>query len=247
VLLALLATAAPARAATYVAMGDSYATGVGTGTYYPDSGECLRGPLAYPLLVASRLGAQLDFTACSGAEIADLLEQQLGALSDASGYVSVSIGGNDAGFGSVITRCALPLPLICGRAIAAARAYIRWVLPGRLETVYAAIRDHAPAARVAVVGYPRAFNGEDCDAATFFSPSEEAGLNRTANLLARTERATAAAYGFAFVDPRHAFSGHAVCDPEAWLNGLSSPIVESYHPNAAGHRAYAHLLYRAFR
>jgi lysophospholipase L1-like esterase len=227
-------------------LGDSYATGVGTGTYYPDSGECLRGPLAYPILVASRLGAQLEFPACSGARITDVLEHQLGALSEANGYVSVSIGGNDAGFGSVITRCALPLPLICERAIAGARTYIRRVLPGRLEAVYEAILDRAPAARVAVVGYPRAFNGEDCEAATFYSPTEEAGLNRTANLLARTERATAEAYGFAFVDPRHAFSGHAICDPEPWLKGLSSPIVDSFHPNAAGHRAYKRLVLKAF-
>jgi hypothetical protein len=228
-------------------MGDSYASGVGTGSYYPDSGACLRGPLAYPVLAASRLGAQLEFTACSGARIDDLLEQQLGLLSGASGYVSVSIGGNDAGFGSVMTRCALPIPLICERAIAAARAYIRRVLPGRLETVYTAILDRAPEARVAAVGYPRMFNDEDCDAATFFTRGEESGLNRTANLFARTERATAEAYGFAFVDPRHAFSAHAICDEDEWLNGLSSPIVESFHPNVLGHRTYARLLVRAFR
>jgi len=227
-------------------MGDSYAAGVGTGAYYSEGGDCLRGPLAYPVLVASRLGAQLDFTACSGARITDLLALQLGALTGASGYVSVSIGGNDAGFGSVITRCALPLPLICGPAIAGARAYIRRELPGRLEAVYAAILDRAPGARVAVVGYPRAFNGEDCDAATFFSPSEEAGLNRTANLLARTERATAEAYEFAFVDPRHAFSGHEICDSDPWLNGLSTPLVESYHPNQEGYRAYKRLVLKAF-
>jgi hypothetical protein len=48
------------------------------------------------------------------------------------------------------------------------------------------------------------------------------------------------------VDPRHAFSGHAICEQDAWLNGLSSPIIESYHPNAAGHLAYKRLLVKAF-
>jgi lysophospholipase L1-like esterase len=244
---ALLGTAAPARASSYAALGDSYATGVGTGSYFPESGECLRGPLAYPVLAASRLGAELEFSACSGARTADLLSGQLGGLNEATGYVSVSIGGNDAGFASVIGRCALPLGLICEPAIARARRFIRRTLPGRLDTVYAVIRERAPAARVAVVGYPRAFDGTDCDPATFFSPVEEAELNRAANLLARTEREQARAFGFAFVDPRHAFGEHELCAPDPWLNGLSTPLVESFHPNAEGHRAYARLLLREFR
>jgi hypothetical protein len=104
----------------------------------------------------------------------------------------------------------------------------------------------APAARIAVVGYPRLFDGEDCDPATFFSSEEQADLNRAANLLDRTVGIEAEAFGFAFVDPRHAFAGHALCDPDPWLNGLSTPLVESFHPNAAGHRAYKRLLVRAF-
>ena len=32
-----------------------------------------------------------------------------------------------------------------------------------------------------------------------------------------------------------AFVGHAVCDDVEWLNGLSNPVGESYHPNVAGH------------
>ena len=31
------------------------------------------------------------------------------------------------------------------------------------------------------------------------------------------------------------FVGHAVCDTTEWLNGLSSPTSESYHPNRTGH------------
>ena len=40
--------------------------------------------------------------------------------------------------------------------------------------------------------------------------------------------------GFAFVNPVSAFVGHAVCDRTEWINGLSSPISESYHPNRSG-------------
>ncbi len=43
------------------------------------------------------------------------------------------------------------------------------------------------------------------------------------------------------------FVGHAVCDSPEWLNGLSSPITDSYHPNVAGHRdGYAVVTKPAF-
>ena len=86
-----------------------------------------------------------------------------------------------------------------------------------------------------VVGYPRIFNGEDCNLLTWFSPTEESRLNATADLINSTTAARAAAAGFAFANPTSRFVGHAVCDSPEWLNGLSNPIVESYHPNRTGH------------
>jgi hypothetical protein len=161
--------------------------------------------------------------------------------------VTLTIGGNDAGFGRVIASCALPTPWSCRGGIAAAGDFIRETLPAQLAELLATIAGRAPGARIAVVGYPRAFDGEDCDPATFFSPAEEAMLDRTANLLARTERGIALAQGSRFVDPRRAFDGHGICDPIEWLNGLSYPTIESYHPNPAGQRAYARLVLAVLR
>ena len=96
-----------------------------------------------------------------------------------------------------------------------------------------------------VLSYPRLFMGEDCDAATFFSSDEEARLNRTANMLRKRLRAAATRAGtnFVFKDAIPPFIGHAVCDSVEWLNGLESPVGESYHPNRAGHaRGYAPLV-----
>ena len=36
-------------------------------------------------------------------------------------------------------------------------------------------------------------------------------------------------------DPTGRFVGHAVCDDDEWINGLSNPISESYHPKVVGH------------
>ena len=115
-------------------------------------------------------------------------------------------------------------------------------MPGRLDTLYNNIRSRAPSAGVVVVGYPRLFNGEDCNAGTFFSPSDESLLNQTADLLDSTTAARASAHGFAFVNPEAAFVGHAVCDSVEWVNGLSNPVMESYHPNRNGQAAYANLV-----
>ena len=86
-----------------------------------------------------------------------------------------------------------------------------------------------------MVGYPRLFNDEDCNAFTWFSPTDESQLNATADLLDKTLAAAASAKGFSFADPTSAFIGHAVCGNPEWLNGLSNPVSESYHPNRTGH------------
>src|SRR2546430_14220566 len=69
-----------AEPAAYTALGDSYSSGVGTRSYFSDSGSCYRSPFAYPVLTANRIGAQLTFAACSGARIPDI-QGQIGSLS----------------------------------------------------------------------------------------------------------------------------------------------------------------------
>jgi lysophospholipase L1-like esterase len=198
--------------------------------------------------VAGQLGAKLTFAACTGATSIDVLANQLGSLSAATTYVTVSAGGNDAGFAPVITQCAKPWPTTCWGDIGEANSYITRSLPGRLDKLYAAIRTRAPRARVVAVGYPRVFNATDCRTLARISPGEQSTLNSTADLLDQTIKARAAAHGFVFADPRPAFTHHAVCDSTEWLNGLSNPVTESYHPNVAGQtNGYTPLVKAALR
>jgi lysophospholipase L1-like esterase len=237
-LLGSVLTLGPAHAAgpSYVALGDSYSSGVGTRTYISDGTSCQRSTYAYPYLIAQSRGFTLSFQACSGAKVSDVTGKQLGTLSTSTAYVTISVGGNDAGFSSVITECAQPGWMSnCDGKINTAQSYINNTLPGSLSTLYGTIRSKAPNAKVVVVGYPRLFQGEDCNAGTWFSPSEETRLNQTADLLNSKLASAASAKGFAFANPTNAFIGHAVCDDVEWLNGLSNPISESYHPNRTGH------------
>ncbi len=235
---ALLLPPAVARAAppSYVALGDSYSSGTGTGSYLLDGTDCLRSAYAYPSLIASSRGYALNLRACSGATVSDVAGSQLGALSVSTAYVTISVGGNDAGFADVLTECALPSWLSnCYGAIDGARTFISNTLPARLDSLYAQIRSRAPSAEVTVVGYPRIFNGRDCSWLTWFSSTEENRLNSSADLLNSVMSSRAGAAGFAFADPTSRFIGHAVCDSPPWINNLSATIVESYHPNKAGH------------
>ena len=232
-----IAVQAPAQAAgpSYVALGDSYASGVGTRSYISDGTSCQRSTYAYPYLVAQQKGYTLNFKACSGATTSTVTSSQLSAVVSTTKYVTISVGGNDAGFSSVLTECAQPGWMSnCDGAINTAQSFINNTLPGRLNTLYASIKSRAPSAVVVVTGYPRIFQGEDCNAATFFSPSEETRLNQTADLLNGKLSAAAAAKGFKFANPTSRFIGHAVCDDVEWINGLSNPISESYHPNRSG-------------
>src|SRR6476660_9515260 len=237
--LLVVGLAAPAQAAppSYVALGDSYSSGVGTRSYLNDGSSCQRSVYAYPSLIAAARGYALNFRACSGATITDVTNTQLSALTAATNYVSISVGGNDAGFADVLTECAQPGWMSnCDGAINTAQSFINATLPSRLATLYSGIRSRAPYARVVVVGYPRIFNGQDCNAFTWFSPAEESRLNQTADLLNSRLAAAASAAGFSFADPTSRFVGHAVCDADEWINGLSNPISESYHPKVTGHR-----------
>ena len=233
-----VATAPSSQAAgsSYVALGDSYSSGVGTRSYINDGTSCQRSTAAFPSLLAAQKGYSLTFKACSGATTATVTNTQLSALTSTTRFVTMSVGGNDAGFAGVITECAKPgWASNCDGAIDTAQAFINNTLPGRLTTLFSSIRSKATTAKVVIVGYPRVFNGEDCNAGTWFSPAEETRLNATADLLNAKLSSAAAARSFTFANPTTRFVGHAVCDNPEWLNGLSNPVSESYHPNTAGH------------
>jgi lysophospholipase L1-like esterase len=228
---------AQAAAARYVALGDSYSSGTGTRTYIDDGTTCQRSVYAYPSLLASARGYALNFRACSGATISDVTRLQLSALSRRTAYVTISVGGNDAGFSHVLSTCAQPRwAADCHDAIHSSREYITSTLPRALRRLYRAIGSRAPSATVVAVGYPHIFDGTDCNALTWFSSAEIRRLNATTALLNSTTHSAASAAGLSFANPTRRFVGHAVCDRPEWINGLSSPLSESYHPKISGHR-----------
>ncbi|MBN0047205.1 SGNH/GDSL hydrolase family protein [Streptomyces actuosus] len=232
---ATAAQASEAAAATgYVALGDSYSSGVGAGSYIGSSGDCKRSTKAYPYLWnAAHAPSSFTFAACSGAVTGDVLADQLGGLSSSTGLVSISIGGNDAGFADVMTTCVFSSDSTCLSRINTAKAYVSSTLPGKLDTVYSTIRSKAPNARVVVLGYPRFYKlGTSCIG---LSETKRAAINDAADFLDSAIAQRAAGHGFAFGDVRTTFGGHEICSGSSWLHSVNwLNIGESYHPTASG-------------
>ncbi|WP_433868744.1 SGNH/GDSL hydrolase family protein [Saccharopolyspora sp. CA-218241] len=232
----LLAAPAHARSAAenYVALGDSYSSGVGTREYFEDSGDCRRSPHAYPQLWADANGvASFAFDACGGATTDDVNAEQLGSLGADTTLVTVSVGGNDVGFADVVQSCLLGTDSSCDDAVTEAVQEATSVLPGKLDTTYANISEAAPNAEVVVLGYPRLNDLGDCGIPGFTVAKRER-LNAGADELAAVISERAQAAGFTFADPRERFDGHGVCSDAEWINGPSLPLVESFHPNVIG-------------
>ncbi|MBD3782203.1 MAG: SGNH/GDSL hydrolase family protein [Micrococcales bacterium] len=239
--LVVAGVALPAAAAEpdqYVALGDSYAAGNGTG--WPDlSLSCYRSSLAYaPLVAKARPNTSLSFRACSGAKTGDVTGGQTAALSPATDFVTVSIGGNDVGFVDLILSCfsTWDEPL-CRATVSSVNRKIDTQLPAKLDATYADIRTRAPGAEVIVVGYPKPFGTDvSCSQASGVNSRESVLLDDVAAHLDRVVAARAAAAGFTYLDPVPAFTGHDVCAPTPFVWGKRTGLLDIYHPTRAGYR-----------
>ena len=232
----IIGTGIPAQAApavNYVALGDSYASGVGAGSV---SGSCGQSPNAYPALWATASSpASFKFAACSGASTSDVISSQLSSLSSSTTLVSITIGGNDVGFSSIMETCVLESTSSCESAVSAAEQYANTTLPGQLNTTLADIRSHAPNAKIIVLDYPD-FYDLSVSVCIGLSRGDHQALDNGINDLDGVIQTAAVNNGDTFADVRGQFSGHELCDGSSWLHSITLPIGNSYHPTATGQK-----------
>ncbi len=228
--------AGAAATARYVALGDSYSSGLGAGDYISSSGSCDRSTRAYPEQWADSNGAaSFVSVACAGATTADVLSSQVSALSASTTLVSITIGGNDAGFASVMETCVLSSTSSCLNAVSNAKAFITGQLPARLDSTLQTIRADAPNARIVLLGYPDLYDLSKSSTCIGLSTMDRTALNGGADALDSALATAAAANGDTFADVRGQFDGHEICDSGSWLNSVDIfAISSSYHPNASG-------------
>ena len=233
-------TAAPAADAassvSYVALGDSYSSGLGAGNYISSSGSCDRSTKAYPEQWA---GAESPVSfvsvACAGATTTDVLSSQVSALSAGTTLVSITIGGNDAGFSSVMETCILRSTSSCLNAVSAAEAFVTNQLPARLGATLQAIRTHAPRAKIVLLGYPELYDLSKSSTCIGLSTRDRTALNGGADALDNAMMTAAQLNNDTFADVRPQFAGHEICDSGRWLHSVDIlALSSSYHPTASG-------------
>lgn len=242
------ATPASASGSNYVALGDSYSSGTGTGSYDLDS-SCQRSSKAYaPLWASSHAPASFKFVACSGATTSDVKANQISALSTSTTLASITIGGNDAGFASVMETCVLYSDSQCQTAVNNAENYMRTTLPGNLNSTFSAMRTKAPSAHIVVLDYPHLYITNDTYCIGL-SHTKHVLLNQAADVLdgVISTATSNAGTGFTFADVRSTFAGHELCSGDGWLHAVDySDIGSSYHPTALGHSSGYNPVFSSF-
>jgi lysophospholipase L1-like esterase len=237
----LPAAAAPGHVQyEYVALGDSYAAGVGATSDDPQP-FCGRTDNGYPELLDNqgRIGP-VENVACFGATTS-IVAGQVSELELDTRLVTLTVGGNDLSFRGVLITCS-ESPENCLGAIEVALKSLE-DLGINLLKLYTDIADAAPEARIVVTGYPILFEPPDAE-----DPGAENinALNAaTADLNDTIEQAVAAAnaadINIHYVDVTEEFAGHGIgcTDSPNCLFINEPPNPAPFHPNDNGYNAYA--------
>jgi lysophospholipase L1-like esterase len=240
--------AAPASAySDYVALGDSIASGAGLGANL--DATCDRSSLAYPSLLARKLGTSVQNYACSGAKVdegiygaqerdgTDIVPQLDAAFEDGTpDLITMTIGANDIRWTSFLRDC---YTYECGSGLDKARAVI-YRADLRLE-LYIALQqieylsDGKPPT-VLINGYYSPLSSADCDATAEISDAEAAWLAEQKYYLNRSLRTVISYFDFAEFVPVD-FSSHKLCATDTWLQGADG--AAPLHPNATGQQKLA--------
>ncbi|WP_194907430.1 SGNH/GDSL hydrolase family protein [Catenulispora rubra] len=265
--LALVTAPAQATAAgfhKYVALGDSY-TAVGD-LLQPAGGPlgCFRSSVNFPHDLAARLHvADLVDASCGGAVTADMTgpqsviggtnPAQFDSLTPDTDLVTVGIGGNDIGFGDIVTTCGeLSLDVfgnpcqqhftVNGTDQLVARID---ALAPTIDAVIQGIHQRAPHATVVVVGYlPVLPASGGCWPSMPVAVGDVPwlhGIEQKLNTMLSTE---AAANGALSVNP-NGVTGRDACQ-WPWTRWVE-PVIPAQpaapvHPNPAGQSAVASMI-----
>jgi hypothetical protein len=261
-------TAIGARAANYVALGDSYAAGPLIPNPLLPLG-CLKSSNNYAHLAAPGIGLTLRDASCSGARTVHMTEPQnvdpdgpnppqFNSLNAETTVVSLTIGGNDIGFSEVAQSCITVNPFShpCldkykPGGVDQLRARIEATAP-KVATVLQGIHARSPSAKIYVVNYPAIFpeTGFGCWPQMPVGFGDVPYLRSTQQSLNSMLATQAAANGATLVNWYGASIGHDACKGSStrWVEPLvpgnaAAPI----HPNKTGMVGGANALLAAVK
>lgn len=255
--------AASTAPGTYVALGDSLSAGPKVPTASTDG--CQRSDHNFPALVSASIGRRLVDTSCTGARTSEMLLSQFGTnplprpqfnkLSRNVQVVTLTIGGNDIGFGDIALACVRLFPVFVtpcqnnyvhdggddvSNAISATAPKVAAVLDG--------IHQRSPRARVYLVGYPPIVpdsgDGIECWPDVPIAYADVPWLRAKVKELNAMLQTQAVSHNATYVDTYGPFIGHDACQGfNRWMEPIITAVNgERLHPNATGHAQIANVV-----
>ena len=255
----------------YVAVGDSYSSGVGTLDYYKGK-PCFQSNYAWPYYLSKNFPAapQVDhdsFFACSGDNSAQLLTGKTGEpvsqLTQLQNWVTsngdpalvtLTDGGDDLHFGDLLATCVIaPLP-ICEGFLAYEELYLEF--GGFKSTLQTTLQKFVSAAgnssKLVLVGYPNLFPAPGftndlvatvmCPWTKLAAPSILSDFEFAQGLLNSAEQQVANADHVRFIELGDLFNGNESCTRHPLIQGVLSGLPNPFHPDQTGQSIMANFI-----
>lgn len=246
--------AADAAVQKYVALGDSYSAASGVIPVDLSAPlNCLRSTRNYPHVIARATGYAFTDVSCGAAQTKDFATAQYGnvppqldAVTADTTLVTMTIGGNDSSlFFNTILKCGQAGLSTLGQGSPCKDRYgttfadtVDEVTYPALVEALDAVHDKAPAARVAIIGYPWIMPATGgCFAKMPLATGDVPYVRSIQAALNDAIRRAAEATGSTYVDMNVVSDGHDACKPAGvrWIEPAlfgTNPVI--VHPNALG-------------
>lgn len=239
----------------YVALGSSFAAGIGLGPRAPGSPlVCMRSINGYPQQLARLRGLSLVDATCSGATAKHVLQggqlflgPQLDALGKGTELVTMTVGGNDVRYvGDLSLLAARGSPSLFGWAIrrswkgplsAERRDFDE--LHAKLLAILAEVRRRSPEARIVVLTYPLILPPAGSCPKLHITEEQAAEMRNVGDRLADVTRSVARDANALLIDMHALGAEHHACSAVPWVNGWLEPAGTQFHPTLEGSRAMA--------
>lgn len=245
----------PKTNARYVALGSSFAAGIGLGERAPGSPiACQRSVNGYPQQLARLTGYPLVDMTCSGATIKHVLNggqffqgPQIDALGPDTELVTITAGGNDIDYVGDIAATyyrgkggvlAFVIDRLWHGALPVEQRQFAQ-LKGNMVATFKEIAQRAPRARVVVITYPSILPSAGTCTQIGLGETDASLMRAVGARLVEVTRETAQTAGVIFVDMATLSAGHDVCSADPWVNGATPEHGTPFHPNFAGAQATA--------
>ena len=272
----------------YVALGDSYTAGtlIPNTAPEPESFGCMRSDHNYPHLVRRQIDLRVFAdVSCSGAKTDNMLLQQQEPLDSSRSNppqfdalegrraraVTITIGGNDAGIGDLISGPGCTSPTNPASNTPCQDEYVvnghdrlsdRIAASGpKVLRVLEGIHSRAPRATVFLLNYLDIVPPDGTTDCSIFEGGDikwfnarEVELNTMLKTQAKAANAAATSANekpyVVYVDAYRGSIGHDACQPAAtrWIEPRTNALAYQLHPNATGMaKGYAEPLLAAMR